>query len=72
YTTRLVLGILIKNSWRLRVVSAQVYSIVKSRDLEHFERVMGFLETMYRLLPRLVPAIKHMKIMFGIKTMVGK
>ncbi|XP_031593833.1 uncharacterized protein LOC116318825 [Oreochromis aureus] len=60
----------LEDSWRLRVVSAQVYSIVKSRDLEHFERVMGFLETMYRLLPRLVPAIKHMKIMFGIKTMV--
>lgn len=60
----------LEDSWRLRVVSAQVYSIIKSRDLEHFERVMGFLETMYRLLPRLVPAIKHMKIMFGIKTMV--
>ncbi|KAL4004018.1 TIMELESS-interacting protein [Sarotherodon galilaeus] len=60
----------LEDSWRLRVVSAQVYSIVKSRDLEHFERVMGFLETTYRLLPRLVPAIKHMKIMFGIKTMV--
>uniref|UniRef100_A0A3Q3CWR7 TERF1-interacting nuclear factor 2 N-terminal domain-containing protein n=1 Tax=Haplochromis burtoni TaxID=8153 RepID=A0A3Q3CWR7_HAPBU len=43
-----------------------------SRDLEHFERVIGFLETTYRLLPRLVPAIKHMKIMFGLKTMVGK
>ncbi|XP_006804020.1 uncharacterized protein LOC102779684 [Neolamprologus brichardi] len=58
------------DSWRLRVVSAQVYSIIKSRDLEHFERAIGFLETTYRLLPRLVPAIKHMKIMFGLKTMV--
>nr|XP_023010793.1 uncharacterized protein LOC101483285 isoform X2 [Maylandia zebra] len=59
----------LEDSWRLRVVSAQVYSIIKSRDLEHFERVIGFLETTYRLLPRLIPAIKHMKIMFGLKTM---
>lgn len=62
----------LEDSWRLRVVSAQVYSIIKSRDLEHFERVIGFVETTYRLLPRLIPAIKHMKIMFGLKTMVGK
>uniref|UniRef100_A0A3Q0SBU7 TERF1-interacting nuclear factor 2 N-terminal domain-containing protein n=1 Tax=Amphilophus citrinellus TaxID=61819 RepID=A0A3Q0SBU7_AMPCI len=56
----------------LRVVSAQVYTIVRSRDMEHFERVIGFLETTYRLLPRLVAAIKHMKIMFGLKTMTWK
>lgn len=61
----------LEDSWRLRVVSAQVYSIVKSRDTKNFERVMGFLDTTYRLLPRLVRAIKHMKILFGLKTMVG-
>jgi len=62
----------LEDSWRLRVASAQVYSIVMTRDMENFERVMGFLDSTYRLLPRLVPAIKHMKIMFGLKTMVGK
>ncbi|CAK6975143.1 uncharacterized protein LOC122985706 [Scomber scombrus] len=60
----------LEDSWRLRVVSAQVYSIMKNRDVEHFEKVMGFLEATYRLLPRLVAAIKHMKITFGLKTMV--
>uniref|UniRef100_A0A3B4X578 TERF1-interacting nuclear factor 2 N-terminal domain-containing protein n=1 Tax=Seriola lalandi dorsalis TaxID=1841481 RepID=A0A3B4X578_SERLL len=55
---------------QLRVASAQVYSIVKNRDMEHFEKVMGFLEATYRLLPRLVTPIKHMKVMFGLKTMV--
>nr|XP_046249798.1 uncharacterized protein LOC124061693 [Scatophagus argus] len=59
----------LEDSWRLRVASAQVYSIVKNRNMKHFERVMGFLESTYRLLPRLVNAIKHMKIMFGLKTM---
>uniref|UniRef100_A0A4W6EZY3 TERF1-interacting nuclear factor 2 N-terminal domain-containing protein n=1 Tax=Lates calcarifer TaxID=8187 RepID=A0A4W6EZY3_LATCA len=60
----------IEDSWRLRVASAQIYSIVKNRDLEHFDRVMAFLEATYRLLPRLVAPIKHMKIMFGLKTLV--
>ncbi|KAM4573665.1 uncharacterized protein PAE49_008419 [Odontesthes bonariensis] len=60
----------LKDSWRLRVASAQVYSIMKNRDMENFERAMGFLDSTYRLLPTLVPAIKHMKIMFGLKTMV--
>ncbi|XP_040894239.1 mucin-17 [Toxotes jaculatrix] len=60
----------VEESWRLRVASAQVYSIVKNRDIEHFERVMDFLDATYRLLPRLVAPIKHMKIMFGLKTMV--
>ncbi|XP_074487804.1 uncharacterized protein LOC141765608 isoform X1 [Sebastes fasciatus] len=59
----------LEDSWRLRVASAQVYSMVKKRDMEHFERVMSFLEATYRLLPRLVAPIKHMKIMFGLKTM---
>ncbi|XP_054475956.1 uncharacterized protein LOC129108257 [Anoplopoma fimbria] len=60
----------LQDSWRLRVTSARVYSIVRNRDMEHFERVMGFLDATYRLLPRLVAPIKHMKIMFGLKTMV--
>lgn len=62
----------LEDPWRLRVASAQVYSIMKNRHTEHFERVMGFLEATYRLLPRLVAPIKHMKIMFGLKTMVWK
>lgn len=62
----------LQDCWRLRVVSARVYSIVKSRDIEHFEKGMSFLEETYRLLPRLVTPIKHMKIMFGLKTMVRK
>ncbi|XP_029289036.1 uncharacterized protein LOC115009287 isoform X2 [Cottoperca gobio] len=60
----------LEDSWRLRVASARVYSTVKNRDMEHFERALGFLEATYRLLPRLVSPIKHMKIMFGLKTMV--
>lgn len=60
----------LEDSWRLRVASAQAYSIMKNRDIEHFERVMAFLDDTYRLLPRLVAPIKHMKIMFGLKTMV--
>lgn len=62
----------LEDTWRLRVASAQVYSIVKNRDVENFKRVIGFLEATYRLLPGLVAPIKHMKIMFGLKTMVGK
>uniref|UniRef100_A0A3Q1IZQ8 TERF1-interacting nuclear factor 2 N-terminal domain-containing protein n=1 Tax=Anabas testudineus TaxID=64144 RepID=A0A3Q1IZQ8_ANATE len=61
----------LEDTWRLRVTSAQVYSIVKNRDVENFERVMGFLEATYRLLPGLVAPIKHMKIMFGLKTMTA-
>lgn len=57
---------------RLRVASAQVYSAVKSRNMALFERAASFLESAHRLLPGLVPAIKHMKIMFGLRTMVQK
>ncbi|KAM4733824.1 uncharacterized protein FYW61_007156 [Anableps anableps] len=60
----------LEDSWRLRVFSAQVFSIVRNRDMKNFERVMDFLDATHRLLPRLVPAIKHMKILFGLKTMV--
>uniref|UniRef100_A0A3Q3WGV3 TERF1-interacting nuclear factor 2 N-terminal domain-containing protein n=1 Tax=Mola mola TaxID=94237 RepID=A0A3Q3WGV3_MOLML len=49
---------------------SRTYSIVKNRDIEHFESAMGFLEDTYRLLPTLVAPLKHMKIMFGLKTMV--
>ena len=62
----------LEDPWRLRVASAQVYNIVKNRAMEHFEGTLGFLETTYRLLPRLVAPIKHMKILFGLKTMVWK
>lgn len=61
----------LEDSWRLRVASAQVYFIVKNRDVKNFEKVMDIVENVYRLLPRLVAPIKHMKIMFGLKTMVG-
>lgn len=60
----------LEDAGRLRVVSAKVYSIVKNRDKGHFERVLNFLEDTYRLLPTLVSPIKHMKIVFGLKTMV--
>ncbi|XP_068460080.1 uncharacterized protein [Clinocottus analis] len=60
----------LQDSWRLRVASAEVCSIVKNRDVERFERAMGFLDATFRLLPRLVAPIKHMKIMFGLKTML--
>lgn len=62
----------LEDSWRLRVASAQAYSIMRRRDVELFEKVMVFLEATHRLLPGLVPAIKHMKIMFGLKTMVRR
>lgn len=60
----------LEDAGRLRVVSAKVYSIVKNRNKGHFERVLNFLEDTYRLLPTLVSPIKHMKIVFGLKTMV--
>ncbi|XP_047452676.1 uncharacterized protein LOC125015065 isoform X2 [Mugil cephalus] len=60
----------LEDSWRLRVASAQVYSIVRRRDVELFEKAVVFLEATYRLLPGLVSAIKHMKIVFGLKTLV--
>ncbi|XP_030646781.1 uncharacterized protein LOC115826966 isoform X2 [Chanos chanos] len=44
--------------------------VLKARDVCHYERVMEFLDVTYRLLPRLVTPIKHMKIMFGLKTLV--
>ncbi|XP_043979742.1 uncharacterized protein LOC122835075 [Gambusia affinis] len=55
---------------RLRVLSARALSIVRNREVQNFETVMTFLDATHRLLPGLVPAIKHMKIQFGLKTMV--
>lgn len=66
-----LLPLSLEDSRRIRVASAQVYSIVKNRDVKNFERVMDLMENVYRLLPRLVAPIKHMKIVFGLKTMVG-
>ncbi|XP_027861691.1 uncharacterized protein LOC114137274 [Xiphophorus couchianus] len=60
----------LEDSRRLRVLSAQALSIVRNRDVQNFETVMAFLDATHRLLPGLVPAIKHMKIQFGLKTMV--
>ena len=60
----------LKEPWRLRVATAQAYSIIKNRDVGRYERVISILEASYRLLPTLVAAIKHMKIMFGLKTLV--
>ncbi|KAJ8398667.1 hypothetical protein AAFF_G00421950 [Aldrovandia affinis] len=54
----------------LRVAAARAWSVVNARDVTHFESVLELLETTYALLPRLVTPIKHMKIMFGLKTMI--
>ncbi|XP_077049693.1 uncharacterized protein LOC143696832 isoform X2 [Siphateles boraxobius] len=55
---------------RIRVVAAEVWRIVQGRDIKHFERVTEFLDVTYTLVPRLVTPIKHMKIMFGLQTLV--
>ncbi|KAF4101221.1 uncharacterized protein LOC131524298 isoform X1 [Onychostoma macrolepis] len=55
---------------RIRVVAAEVWKIVQARDIKHFERVTEFLDVTYTLVPRLVTPIKHMKIMFGLQTLV--
>ncbi|XP_077938272.1 uncharacterized protein LOC144383669 isoform X2 [Gasterosteus aculeatus] len=60
----------LEDPWRLRVAAARVFSIVKNRDVGRFERAVGFLEATHRLLPGLVASIKHMKITFGLKTLV--
>uniref|UniRef100_A0A8D3DGH6 Uncharacterized protein n=1 Tax=Scophthalmus maximus TaxID=52904 RepID=A0A8D3DGH6_SCOMX len=69
-STPLLIDSYVEDSWRLRVASARVFCIVKNRDVRHFEKVVSFLDATYRLLPRLVAPIKHMKILFGLKTMV--
>ncbi|XP_016386330.1 uncharacterized protein LOC107722485 [Sinocyclocheilus rhinocerous] len=55
---------------RIRVVAAEVWRIVQARDIKHFERVTEFVDVTYTLVPRLVTPIKHMKIMFGLQTLV--
>ncbi|XP_059420411.1 uncharacterized protein LOC132155715 [Carassius carassius] len=55
---------------RIRVVAAEVWRIVQARDIKHFERVTEFLDVTYTLVPRLVTPIKHMKIIFGLQTLV--
>ncbi|XP_059362712.1 uncharacterized protein LOC132101643 [Carassius carassius] len=55
---------------RIRVGAAEVWKIVQARDIKHFERVTEFLDVTYTLVPRLVTPIKHMKIMFGLQTLV--
>ncbi|XP_007251017.3 uncharacterized protein LOC103038882 [Astyanax mexicanus] len=54
----------------LRVMAAETWMVIRARDIKHFERVMEFLEVTYGLMPQLVSSIKHMKIMFGLKTLV--
>ncbi|XP_016099268.1 uncharacterized protein [Sinocyclocheilus grahami] len=55
---------------RIRVVAAEVWRIVQARDIKHFERVTEFVDVTYTLVPRLVTPIKHMKIMFGLQTLI--
>ncbi|XP_051725865.1 uncharacterized protein LOC127499534 [Ctenopharyngodon idella] len=55
---------------RIRVVAAEVWRIVQARDIKHFGRVTEFLDVTYTLVPRLVTPIKHMKIMFGLQSLV--
>ncbi|MCI4379068.1 hypothetical protein PGIGA_G00223630 [Pangasianodon gigas] len=54
----------------IRVTAAESWMIIRSRDIEHFEQVMEFLDVTHTLLRQLVTPIKHMKIMFGLKTLV--
>ncbi|XP_064191610.1 uncharacterized protein LOC135254930 [Anguilla rostrata] len=54
----------------LRVAAAQAWSVVNARDVKHFESLLELLESIYTLVPRLITPIKHMKIMFGLKTMI--
>ncbi|KAL7871073.1 hypothetical protein SRHO_G00085700 [Serrasalmus rhombeus] len=54
----------------IRVVAAEAWMVVRARDIKHFERVLEFLDVIHTLLPHLVTSIKHMKIIFGLKTLV--
>lgn len=55
----------------VRVAAAEACAVLRARDVEHYERVLEFLEVTQKLLPLLVSSIKHMKIVFGFKTLVG-
>ncbi|KAG5273905.1 hypothetical protein AALO_G00156940 [Alosa alosa] len=54
----------------VRAAAAEAWAILRARDVEQYERVIEFLEVTLNLLPRLVSCIKHMKIVFGFKTLV--
>ncbi|XP_066541418.1 uncharacterized protein [Hoplias malabaricus] len=60
----------LEDSCIIRVVAAEAWMVIRARDVKHFERVMEFLEVTHLLLPRIVSSIKHMKIIFGLKTLV--
>ncbi|KAI5098051.1 hypothetical protein C0J45_11778 [Silurus meridionalis] len=60
----------LKDPCSIRVTAAESWMIIQARDIKHFERVMEFLHITHTLLPQLVTPIKHMKIMFGLKTLV--
>uniref|UniRef100_A0AAY4DEV1 TERF1-interacting nuclear factor 2 N-terminal domain-containing protein n=1 Tax=Denticeps clupeoides TaxID=299321 RepID=A0AAY4DEV1_9TELE len=55
----------------VRVAAAEAWAVLKARDVQHFERVVDFLEAVHKLLPCLVSPMKHMKILFGFKTLVS-
>ncbi|XP_062860882.1 mucin-2 isoform X2 [Trichomycterus rosablanca] len=43
---------------------------MERRDIKHSEQVMEFLNITHTLLPHIVTPIKHMKIVFGLKTLI--
>lgn len=55
----------------VRAAAAEAWAVLKARDVKHYERVIEFLEVVMKLLPRLVSCIKHMKILYGFKTLVS-
>lgn len=63
-------GLTLKDPCGIRVTAAESWAVIRARDIKHFEQVMEFLDVTHTLLPQLVTPIKHMKIMFGLKTLV--
>ncbi|XP_060779640.1 uncharacterized protein LOC132887891 isoform X3 [Neoarius graeffei] len=60
----------LKDPCSIRVAAAESRAVIRARDIKHFEQVMEFFNATHALLPQLVTPIKHMKIMFGLKTLV--
>ncbi|XP_060734059.1 uncharacterized protein LOC132851310 [Tachysurus vachellii] len=60
----------LKDPCSIRVTAAESWMVIRARDIKHFAQVMEFLDVTHTLLPQLVTPIKHMKIMFGLKTLV--
>ena len=60
----------LEEPWRLRTGAAQAWCIVRARDVARYHWVLDLLDVTFRLLPALVAPIKHMKIMYSLKTMV--